>query len=674
MINDGSHIVKIAALELYATDKKEIVKVAGIVRRLSNWVKSILFSDYGKELKQFKSNTSSLQATLNNLNHNIDKLQSAIKDGDIDEYSEVYNTVVEQSGELYNQLKVVGQEGKGVKELLLRYRAEDMSSPDFNERIKSILPQGFDVPLNELLQKPLSDFKWYSNLDHNDIGIRQGEGVNAMEMMKKQIAISLKNNNVSKEEIDSILSLDNIKDLIENFKQSIITGNLIVVRPRTPSKQVQNATAGITVLEVTTSPFSVPGTDMLLQARVELTDLRTSISSKEKLSLKKTIEVTLLPRKKSIKLLQEILKTAQQSNMVPYKQTPLSQLELANALMKGYEIAFGSTPTAEVLAGGWSQIMMETSGKNMYNFNMGNIKASKSWIESGKLFSVKDTQEYTRSGKPYIHKGAEWRAFATAEEGAADYWKFIGKNYSNAMDWMAAGDVQSAGISLGLNNYYTASINHYAGIMGKLYDTFMTKIAPQIPNLTSNPQPPPGKKLDLRAWKDDYSKDDKDALSGKSSGSTSTDSGIISEIDALISKLYSTSENSMTNFVKQALVKQILPNTKVTVSVKSNTATLEEKLEFSKVASKILKDFSDTDCKIHSDGGNIEIVCSSYGTKQTVSDAILALCQSVSIGMNKYYKTANIRVDVKDGGTSKLAMVDNRLLAKNSKFLQLKRM
>ena len=96
--------------------------------------------------------------------------------------------------------------------------------------------------------------------------------------------------------------------------------------------------------------------------------------------------------------------------------------------------------------------------------------------------------------------------------GAVGYWKLIGGRYKQAMNWMAAGDPQSASVALGMKTYFTASIKRYAGSVGKLYEHFMVKLAPQMSGLKSAPTAAPGPKPELKEWAGQYSKEEKESV------------------------------------------------------------------------------------------------------------------------------------------------------------------
>ena len=179
------------------------------------------------------------------------------------------------------------------------------------------------------------------------------------------------------------------------------------------------------------------------------------------------------------------------AGLVPYKITHLSTMELAEALREGYKKVRGADPTAEVLASGWAQAILE-SGRpvKLPNNNIGNIKATKNWIESNDYF-VKDAVEFTRGGEKFIEKAAKWRAYPTPTDGAAGYWQLINDRYGKSFSWMAAGDPIKATKYLKKGGWFTCPEEGYAKASNLLYSEFMKTIAPNMSNLQSNPIRPP---------------------------------------------------------------------------------------------------------------------------------------------------------------------------------------
>ena len=348
---------------------------------------------------------------------------------------------------------------------------------------------------------------------------------------------------------------------------------------------------------------------------------------------------------------------------LPYKKNKLTQVEFAEALREGYKLAFGRDPTAEELAGGWAQGILEM-GRGVYlpQNNVGNIKATKSWVQSGNPYFVMSTGEYTSTGEYFEHTGAKWRAYNTPAEGAAGYWKLIGGRYKVALDWMAAGDPTSASVALGMNGYYTASISMYSGRVNSIYGEFMEKIAPKLPGLKSEAKAPPGDKPAVKKWVADYSKAEKEAVLKPKSETSDIASD---DIEDLINQLYA-SNKPLLNIVKQGILKKMLPTSNVLIRVAECTTNT---LEYARLTSSLLNRYLDADSDICTNGKLIEISCSLLGSEQKVVNAVSAVCDLFASGMNK---AVEYQVDytVISGLISAHAIIDsNQLIANRRKFV-----
>lgn len=133
------------------------------------------------------------------------------------------------------------------------------------------------------------------------------------------------------------------------------------------------------------------------------------------------------------------------------KLTPLSKNELFDSLKEGYVIVFGKKPSQQRLAMAWAQVSLENGrGSKIYNFNFGNIGASK------------------REPHFFI-SGHRFRANDSSQEGAILYWKTITKMCSSVFPYFDAGDATGAAYQLRRCGYYRVDKEHYAKGMKKLY-------------------------------------------------------------------------------------------------------------------------------------------------------------------------------------------------------------
>lgn len=618
------------AFDLLAISEDQILKSAGIVQKVKNFFSKLVNPEYRKQVLDLESETITAQEIIEKLDQALENLRESISSGNLEEYKLRAREVQELSLLLLKELKVVNQETKEVKEILRRtYTKEDMTQEDFLPRFKSSLPKEYDLELNTLLRRPLKSFEWYKNLSINDISVNS-----SLILLLKKIAEVFRRPNYAYEEeqIKSLLSEDKFQELLFNFTEAIINGEIIQVKPKVPSKNVPNAQFGQTFISITTTPFLIPKTNILVSCEVGLIDLKSSIVSRNKLSIQYIGNVTVHgnPKNSVYHGLQQLKKEAQQTQT---KMTTLSELELAKVLQSGYEKVFGSSPSVEVLGFGWAQAILEAGRPiKLRGNNIGNIKASEDWVKLGKPYTVMDTEELDKSGKAYVHSGAKWKAFNSPVEGAIEYWSFLQRKHPSALRW-AASDLSSAVVSLAAGSYFTANIKKYSAGVQKLYQEFVSKLAPQL-NISSSPLPAPGPKPEMKDFGGQYSKEEKEKIRSLQNRNTeiqesnNSDESSLDQIDSLLTSLYASS-GPITQIVKNSLLQTLLPTTKITARFLSEQETNKnEKIKFAIGMEKLLKDFLGAETKIDKD--NLLLFANISGSRYSVLEATQALSNSLS--------------------------------------------
>lgn len=135
----------------------------------------------------------------------------------------------------------------------------------------------------------------------------------------------------------------------------------------------------------------------------------------------------------------------------PQIHTPLSEIQLMEALKDGHVVFFGREPSKQRLALAWSQVGLENGqGKEIYNFNLGNIGGSKK--------------------EPYFFlHGYPFKANESVRDGSVLYWKTINRMCSSVLPHFDVGDTKSAAYQLYRCGYYRADKDDYARGMNQLY-------------------------------------------------------------------------------------------------------------------------------------------------------------------------------------------------------------
>lgn len=593
-------LIKLACLELQTLNPDQIIKVAGVVQRLKNWFKYQTNSEFKKIVDELKLKSLNSKDILKNISNEIDNFNEAISNGDMASYELSVQNLKNLTQDLWKDVQETSQKGKDY------YTLQDLEQPGFSEWFKKHLPSEYDLELGKSYNSPISEFKWYQNLTPDQISISNKSFAILLNQIQKTLELSAE---------DSSKYLNNIEEIKNRFLISIVQGTLLKTNIKKPSKSIEQQILGSTEIEVLTSPFSLPNSNYKLQAKVDLIDLSTSIVPRKKLSIRKIHFVTSLGQK-----------LAFANSPIPFAVTQLSELDFAKVLRSSYQKTFGKDPSAEILAYGWAQAVLE-SGRpiKLPNNNIGNLKATKNWINAGKPYFVKSTIEFSPSGERRIEEGASWQAFSSPEEGGIAYWKLLKNKFPEALAWMASGDPDSATINLAKKHYFTANIEKYAKGVSSLYQQFMKKLTPQLPNLISNPQNPPGEKPEMKSWLNEYQQNPQNSNQ---------------QIDQLLTNLYAN-DGKVTTFIKNAKYNEILPSTTVLILVEGQN--IEDKINWALTTGQISQDLIQGTFNIFKKDNKIELEIAARGLPLTVGKAVQAIADCVSDGIdNKIYGIGGI--------------------------------
>lgn len=535
-------LVKLAFLQLSHTETQEIVKVAGILARIKNWLKGKFSPEFAQSLQILKEKSSQTKELIDQLEVNIDKLQSAIKDGELSVYEAQLNIVKQLSIQLIAQIKDTNDTIQKTKKNINYYDEEDLKSPEFLEKFRQSLPENFNLEIGKMIDKPIKSIEYYANLTPEQIRLSPATLTNILE----KIALKLKYDGFpfSPENI-------NIEELKNKVRQSIVDGTLTEANIKPPSKDVKHQQLGSIELTVSSAPFVLPNNNIILQAEFSILDLSTRKSRTKTLSLRGTRHMTVLGSKAASSSLSFLRKLAES---IPKKDTVLNNVEFAEVMRQGYKQVFGQEPSAEVLGIGWAQIATEEGGSKFILpcNNVGNIRAGKQWIESGKPYYTIGTKELSPEGHEIDDPHATFRAFATPQEGAASYWSLIKSSYPISLQWMQSGDAEASGATLGLKGYYTASIKKYSSTVQRYYDMFQRDVLPKLSGIKSDVKPPPGEKPLIKDYVGQYSKEEKEnilhpanPISPKSTPANDND-----EVNSLFHQL--VARDSVLSIIKQS--------------------------------------------------------------------------------------------------------------------------
>jgi hypothetical protein len=639
-------IIRHAAIELNSLDGKQTVKVAGIARRLKNVFKRLFNDQYADSVDKIQGESALIQSLSVQLNEQIDELLAAIKDGDVESYDSTLQVVRELSVRLTKEIRdfqraakasrkdVVEESQKspesdskpdapGPAEVPLEstspieekndYGAESWKNPQIRERINA---QYKDL-ISNYLELANKDPK--AILGNRTIKFSKATSDHLLEKMIDKSKLATK---LPESQISAVLT-DHWDYVLQQVSDAVVNGQIINVTAPSPRKQGERRKMGELWITVKSRPFTVvvsEGAKVSFELVGILLDAAYTANGTKDLvyGMTRTVNVvqtfhdlldpTKVQASRKVQLRKLALQSAQQQ---PYQIMPITELGLAKALASGYAKVFGTAPSLEVLGAAWAQAVFERHPSlGLPNYNIGNIKATDDWIKSGRSYFDRSTVEHDRKTNTQYKSPAKWRAYPTAADGAAGYWQLLGNKFQDAMEWMAAGNPVNASVVMGKKGYYTADIGEYSSNVGKIYKTFLNKIAPELPMIKSSPTAPPSQKPGMQMQSQKPQDNSADEL-----------------INVLLA-------GPIDRMVKKAILAERLPQSQCKIDVTSATS-FGAGLSFAKAASKVLTEMLDADVTIAHDVNKIELVCKASGSQYNVASAITALCDCVNYAMTK---------------------------------------
>ncbi len=159
---------------------------------------------------------------------------------------------------------------------------------------------------------------------------------------------------------------------------------------------------------------------------------------------------------------------------VEVKQTPLTAREYARALLKAWKNRFGAFPSKEQVGVLYGQFMVETSGKHVFNWNLGNIKEiPNDGLPFMSLRGVWEIVHGKRVELPKTHPGSRFTAFENIDQGADWYLLKLRQRFGASWPYIEKGDPDGFARALKRQRYYTADENVYAKLLGDHWRAFM---------------------------------------------------------------------------------------------------------------------------------------------------------------------------------------------------------
>lgn len=160
---------------------------------------------------------------------------------------------------------------------------------------------------------------------------------------------------------------------------------------------------------------------------------------------------------------------------VPRVRTPLDERDLSDVLAIGHRAAFdGADPSPARLSVAWAQVCQETGrGKLLWNNDFGNLTAGPEWTGDWWTYESEESELTGQAKLVRMH----FRAYATPECGAADYWRRLAGLYASALPFFDRGDGEGAAVELHRLRYYTGDVTAYARALRLLAAEWFSRVA-----------------------------------------------------------------------------------------------------------------------------------------------------------------------------------------------------
>lgn len=160
------------------------------------------------------------------------------------------------------------------------------------------------------------------------------------------------------------------------------------------------------------------------------------------------------------------------------RQSPLSEVGLAEVLQAGYEAYFGHAPTANRLACGWAHCAFEHArGQKLFGNNLGHITTTGAW--RGHTCVMSFTRRVSKNPDRWEQSTQTFRVHPSLAAGAIDYWKLMDTQYPGALMACDRGEALVAARELRRRHYFTGPENRYVNSFAQLYLEALGSVIPK---------------------------------------------------------------------------------------------------------------------------------------------------------------------------------------------------
>ena len=104
--------IKLANIQLELTDESQVVKIAGIIQKVKNWIRSKIDSEFRARVDSLKEESAEIQNLIFKLNELIKNIQNSIENGNVEKYKIDLVEFKKILSELISSTQIVSEESK----------------------------------------------------------------------------------------------------------------------------------------------------------------------------------------------------------------------------------------------------------------------------------------------------------------------------------------------------------------------------------------------------------------------------------------------------------------------------------------------------------------------------------------------------------------------------------
>ncbi len=268
MYNDEA-VLKIAA---YNLDSNDIVKTAGAVQSIKNWLQRMLSPEYRKRVDELNTRSGRLQSLLSDLVAATDNVQKAVTNADNNSYEEHLQEVRILVADLNTELE---QMEDVAEQASVRPEVEQTEDePSVVEGYKQRHRPGYNMPMGDNLD---ISFQSLNHLTQSKIVTSDGAKNNALRRAKGEL-----------ESAGFPMEVFGDSSKIDTFFNSIVDASIkgTVISNRYSSESVNapsNPVEGRTRVTVRTPVVEIPALSLSLEAEVVFLDRWSQVDNPQKI-------------------------------------------------------------------------------------------------------------------------------------------------------------------------------------------------------------------------------------------------------------------------------------------------------------------------------------------------------------------------------------------------------